>query len=117
MPSASRREFLKTASLAVGGAASSRMRAWAADMPSSGPVQVWGTFRDRRHAASPSLSWKPATAVAPDAIILDPAATQQEMLGFGAAFTDASCYLINQLAADKRAALMRELFAPDQMAM
>jgi glucosylceramidase len=117
MPSASRRDFLKTASLAAGAAASSRMRAWAADMPSSGPVQVWATFRDRRHAASPSVAWKPATAVAPDAIILDPATTQQEMLGFGAAFTDASCYLIHQLQPDKRAALMHELFAPDQTAL
>ena len=64
MPSPSRRDFLKTASLAAGAAASSRIRAWGAGMPSPGPVQVWGTFRDRRHAASPSLAWKPATTVA-----------------------------------------------------
>jgi glucosylceramidase len=118
MPSASRRDFLKTASIAAAGTvASSRVRAWAAGMQSHGPVQVWGTFRDRRHAALPSLSWKPATAITPDAIILDSSTTQQEMLGFGAAFTDASCYLINQLQPDKRAALMQELFAPDQSAL
>jgi glucosylceramidase len=39
------------------------------------------------------------------------------MLGFGAAFTDAACYMLNQLHSDERAALMHELFAPDEMAM
>ena len=34
-----------------------------------------------------SLAWKPVTEVAPDAIALDPAATNQEILGFGAALT------------------------------
>src|SRR5215475_6382752 len=77
--------------------------------------RVWQ--RGRRHAQLTPLAWKSAGSIAPNAIVLDPTATQQEMLGFGAAFTDASCYLLNQLAADKRAALMRELFAPDQMAM
>jgi glucosylceramidase len=49
--------------------------------------------------------------------VLNPAETRQEMLGFGAAFTDASCYMLNQLSPDKRAALMHELFAPDQIAL
>jgi glucosylceramidase len=49
--------------------------------------------------------------------VLDPSAAQQEMLGFGAAFTDAACYMLNQLHADERAALMHELFAPGEMAM
>jgi len=31
--------------------------------------------------------------------------TRQEMLGFGAAFTDAACYMLNQLHSDERAAL------------
>ena len=118
MAGGSRREFLKSASLTTVGLASSRtFPAWAEGMQASGAVQVWGTFRDRRHASLESLAWKPATAIAPDAIMLDPGATQQEMLGFGAAFTDASCFLLNHIAPDKRAALMYELFAPDQMAM
>jgi glucosylceramidase len=49
--------------------------------------------------------------------VLDPTSTQQEMLGFGAAFTDAACYMWNQLHRDERRALMHELFAPDEMAM
>ena len=118
MANGSRREFLKAGSMTVAGAAVAlRLPALAEGTQSSSPVQVWGTFRDRRHAQLTPLTWKPAGSIAPNAIVLDPTTTKQEMLGFGAAFTDASCYLLNQLAADKRAELMRELFAPDQMAM
>jgi glucosylceramidase len=114
----SRRGFLKAASFTVAGlAASSRMPAWADSIAATGPVQVWSTFRDKRHASGEPLAWKPVTAVASDAIVLDPTATQQEMLGFGAAFTDAACYMLNQLHSDERAALMHELFAPDEMAI
>ncbi|MEI9973538.1 MAG: hypothetical protein WDO73_16730 [Ignavibacteriota bacterium] len=48
---------------------------------------------------------------------MTPAATRQEMLGFGAAMTDASCWVLSQIPAEERTALMHELFAPDQMAM
>src|SRR6202011_4693779 len=117
MASGSRRGFLKAASVTMAGlAASNWIPAWA-DASATGPVQVWSTFRDRRHAASEPLVWKPATAIAPDAIMLDPTSTQQEMLGFGAAFTDAACYMLNQLHSDERAALMHEFFAPGEMAM
>lgn len=118
MSGSSRRGFLKTASFtATGLAILNRMPAWAETADASGPVQVWGTFRDRRHAQMEPLAWKPVEAVTPDAIVLDPTATRQEMLGFGAAFTDAACYMLNQLSSDKRATLMHELFAPEEMAI
>src|ERR1700758_3183922 len=118
MASGSRRGFLKAASFTVAGlAASHRIPAWAESIGATGPVQVWSTFRDRRYAWSEPLAWKRFTAVASDAIVLDPTSTQQEMLGFGAAFTDAACYMLNQLHRDERAALMHELFAPDEMAI
>jgi glucosylceramidase len=118
MESGSRRGFLKGASVAIAGLASSNwIPAWAATAATAGSVRVWSTFRDQRHAAGETLTWKPAGSITANAIRLDPTATQQEMLGFGAAFTDASCYLPNQLHSEERAALMRELFAPDEMAM
>ena len=56
--------------------------------------------------------------VDPDAIVLTiPAATRQEILGFGAALTDASCFLLSQLHDDDRAALMHEIFDPGEMAL
>jgi glucosylceramidase len=98
-------------------AISSRVQAGADTARASGPVRIWGTFRDRRHVPGDPLAWKPVTEVASDAITLDPGTTRQEMLGFGAALTHASCYVLNQLRPDERAALMNELFAPDQMGM
>ncbi len=47
-----------------------------------GPVEVWATFRDRRHQKGAPLAWKPVSAVAADAIVLNPAEARQEMLGF-----------------------------------
>jgi glucosylceramidase len=115
MTNSSRRGFFKAASATAAALAlSSRVQAWA---DPAGPVRIWGTFRDRRHVAGDPLAWKPVTEVASDAITLDPAATRQEMLGFGAALTDASCWVLSQIPGDERAALMHELFAPGEMAM
>ena len=80
-------------------------------------MRVWATFRDKRYAQVDSLRFKPVTQVAADAITLDPAATRQEILGFGAAMTDSSCYVLSQLNASERRAVMQDLFAPDEMAM
>jgi len=115
MASNSRRGFLKTASFTMAGlAASRRIPAWA---DTTATAQIWSTFRDERHAPGAPLAWKPAAEIASDAIVLDPTAAQQEMLGFGAAFTDAACFMLSQLQSDERAALMYELFAPGEMAM
>jgi glucosylceramidase len=111
MSHSSRREFLKTA--AIGAIAfSSALPVWAAP----GPVRRWSTYRDKRYAAADPLAWKPNDEVAADAIILDPKATRQQMLGFGAAMTDASCWVLGQMKADERAALLHEFFAPTEMA-
>jgi len=118
MGTSSRRGFLKAASVTAAAlAVSRRLPAWGAAAPESGTVKVWSTFRERRHEPAESLEWKPATNVASDAISLNPAATRQEMLGFGAALTDASCYVLSQIPESDRAALMHELFDPNEMAM
>lgn len=118
MTKSSRREFLQSASataalLAVSG----QVRAWADQTAAAGPVKVWSTYRDRRHAAAEPLAWRPAGEVAADAIVLDPGTVKQEMLGFGAALTDSSCYVLSRLSDAEREPLMHELFAPDQMAL
>jgi glucosylceramidase len=80
-------------------------------------VRVWSTFRDRRHASADPLAWKPASQIAATAIALNPAAHRQQILGFGAAMTDASCYVLSQLTADERQAVIHDIFAPGEMAM
>jgi glucosylceramidase len=113
MGKSSRREFLTTAAAAAL-AVSSRVPALA---QGAGKASVWATFRDKRHAQGAPLDWKPATQVAADAIALDPGTPKQEILGFGAALTDASCYVLSRLAEAERHALMEELFAPGEMAL
>jgi glucosylceramidase len=116
MATGSRRGFLKAASATAAAlAVSKRIPAWAA--APAGPVKVWSTYRDKRYVQAAPLAWKPAAEVVADAIALDPATTRQEMLGFGAALTDASCYVLSQIPETQRAEVMHDLFAPGEMAL
>ncbi len=117
MMESTRRGFLKGASATAAALAVAKGLPALAQSAAAGPVKVWSTFGDRRHAAGPALSWGPVSQIASDAIVLNPGATRQEMLGFGAAFTDASCWMISQIPEDQRAELMHELFSPDEMAL
>jgi glucosylceramidase len=115
----SRRTFLKSVSAAAVavGAAGHALPMWAQGAVSSAPVKVWCTYRERRHAAEVALAWKPTTLVNADAILLNTHVARQRMLGFGAAMTDAACYVISQMKATERAELMHEMFAPGEMAL
>ncbi len=117
MVHSSRRGFLKAASgTAAAAALAGRMPAWA-EASASGAVKLWSTYRDRRHTAGEALAWKPAGGqIEAEAIMLDPATTRQEMLGFGAAMTDSSCYLLSRLTDAERAPIMHDFFSPDEMA-
>ncbi len=66
----SRRSFLKTASASAAVVSLAGPRLFA--QPSSS-VKVWSTFRDRRHTAADSLTWKPAGQVSAQAVILNTA--------------------------------------------
>jgi len=114
----SRRSFLKAASASAAAlAVSSRVPAWAQTPGSQSSVRTWATFRDKRYVAGRPLTWTPVTEVAASAIALDPGATRQEILGFGGALTDATCYVLSQLADSERQAVMHDLFAPGEMAL
>ena len=118
MAQVSRRRFLKAASATAAALAVSRqIPVWAAEGPQPGPVKVWATFRDRRYVQGDPLQWKPATEVAADAIALDPSATKQDILGFGGALTDATCYVLSQIPANQQQEVMHDLFAPGEMAL
>lgn len=116
MAQSSRRKFLQAASATAAALAVSKsIPAWAAG--STAPVRVWSTFRDRRYAQGEPIAWKPAAEIAADAIMLDPGASKQEILGFGAALTDAACYVLSQMPDAPREEIMHELFAPGEMAL
>ncbi|HEY1984187.1 MAG TPA: glycoside hydrolase family 30 beta sandwich domain-containing protein [Terracidiphilus sp.] len=115
MAKRSRRNFLKAATAAAAALTiTGRTSLWGA--PASSPVRVWSTHQDKRHAAGAPLQWKSGEAGA-DAIVLDAKNTKQEILGFGAAMTDASCYVLSRMKDAERQELMHDLFAPEGMAL
>lgn len=97
----SRRDFLKlsargTAVLA-GAAALGRLGS-ASTVGPPGNLSLWITDGTQRLKRAPSVVWQSATgSSAQDTVVLDPDKKFQEILGFGAAFTDASCFIFNRL--------------------
>ena len=71
----------------------------------------------KRFASEKPLEWKPERASSADSITIDPQTTFQEVLGFGGAFTDATCYVFSQLSAGVREQLFHELFHPSEMGL
>ncbi len=117
---ATRREFLEISALGLASAATATLwqpvSALAAE--SAREIGVWVTGGAKRFSRGDSLTWKPASAAKPEnAITLDPGKKFQATLGFGAAFTDASCYMFNQLSPSAREPLFHELFHPSEMGL
>jgi glucosylceramidase len=108
MPQSDRRLFLKLAATTL--AAANTPFSWA--MPTSG-ARAWVTSKDRRLQETKLSGWRKAGAGGPGRIQIDATQRYQEILGFGAAFTDASCYLLSALAPEKRKALLSDLVGPD----
>jgi glucosylceramidase len=116
MSDPNRRDFLKSSAAALAGVALSPN--WAEVASTSGPpgeVHAWSTYGTRRFARESPRSWQPAAGSTAVAITLDPSKRFQEILGFGGAFTDATCYLFDSLPAAAREELLREFFSPAAM--
>lgn len=107
MTETTRRGFV-SAGVALVGAAAVPATARSAEM-----IRVRQTAGDMRFAAAPTLGWQADSGDGPDAVTLDPTTSFQQILGFGAAFTEASAWLISRMASAARAQLMHELFSAD----
>jgi len=70
-----------------------------------------------RYASAPSLAWRAGEAAGGNVISLDPSKKFQDVLGFGAAFTDAACFTFQQLPGTTRDQLFHELFHPSEMGL
>jgi glucosylceramidase len=81
----------------------------------TGAIEVRQTAGTQRYAQLAPLAWAPLPRGATADIRITPDVRRQEVLGFGAAFTDAACYMFSQLAPDARRALFRDLYHPAQM--
>ncbi len=81
----------------------------------TGGIEVWQTAGSDRFKKRASLSWRPGGESAGAEITLDPTTTFQEILGFGAAFTEASAYLISRMGRGARERFLHELFSPSEL--
>jgi len=120
--SSTRRDFLKASSWAVAaGALSTNAAGWPLPVDAGGAapgqVRVWVTGGSQRYAQAASIAWKRTSGAAENAIVLEPEKKYQEILGFGCAFTDASCYMFNQLSPEVREKLFHELFHPAELGL
>ena len=114
----SRREFLRAATATAAAlSASGSATIWGQSAASTGaPIRMWSTFGSQRHSPAEAPAWTASAQAEADAIVVNAAGTKQEILGFGAAMTDSSCYVLSQMKDDERAAVMHDLFAPGEMA-
>jgi glucosylceramidase len=78
-------------------------------------VQVWLTTADQSHLLSkqPDVQIRSTADASPIVIDVDEGTSYQEMIGFGAAMTDASAILIQHSLGAQHDAILRELFGSD----
>jgi glucosylceramidase len=116
-----RRDFLKTSGWAVAAGALSvngtTLSATPKNAPTAGEIAVWVTSGNQRFARIDPVTWRSTSGPSDNAIVLNPQKTAQEILGFGAAFTDAACFMFNQLSPAAREHLFHELFHPSEMGL
>lgn len=123
MAISSRRDFLRLSGVAAttlaaarGGSAIDGLLS-AAKESAGGPISMWVTDDNHQLAHMPSLNWQTvSSAPNADAIVVDPSKRFQEILGFGAAFTDAACFTFNRIEPSAREKLFHQLFSPSEMA-
>ncbi|HWY67132.1 MAG TPA: glycoside hydrolase family 30 beta sandwich domain-containing protein [Terriglobales bacterium] len=117
-----RREFMeKAAASAACGLLGSKLAVAdviVADVPAPKPeIDVFITDATRRHAPASQLRWTSASGAPSNAaVVINPAEKAQPVVGFGAALTDAACYVLSQMPQSSRGELLNELFNRKEMA-
>ncbi len=114
----SRRDLMRLAAAGIAtiaGPAAAQSQSSVEDGRPSGEIAVRVTAGARRFAEDSPLHWQPERGSSAEAIVVDPKQKFQEIMGFGASFTDAACYMFQQLPADRAKQLFRELFQPSEM--
>ena len=113
-----RREFLKLSACGVAAVSTAELAGAlpVATPAATGDMSVRVTSGQLRYHAEPPVAWKTGKAGG-NVIELNPGQKFQEILGFGAAFTDAACYTFNRLDPPARETLFHELFHPSEMGL
>ena len=110
-----RRDLVKLASAGLAALTQTAASRGQTSVEAGGEIAVRVTSGTKRFAQEPPLRWQPERGSSADSIVVDPGRSFQEILGFGAAFTDAACYMFQQLSPASREELFRDLFHPSEM--
>lgn len=112
----SRRSFLKQA--LVAGPALATLPSVAAFASNDAPPRAWQTSSSGKMRPLTLPPWSTASSAATaDSVELVPEQQFQELLGFGAALTDATCYLLSQMKPDARRALLKDCFSSEGLGL
>lgn len=109
--------ILLTIGSAIASSASAAAQGGQASRRSGVPVQVWLTTADgtRQLARQTDVAFGPVPEAPGPTITIDTTRVYQEMVGFGAALTESSAWLIeNRMSPTQRTALLRDLFSPTE---
>jgi len=91
--------------------------AWSQTLPKVGSLRRRMTASWKRYEKVTVPGWQtqsnPPEESSQPAVEIDPGQCFQSVLGFGGAFTDASCYLFSRMSPDQRRYLLEEFFSPD----
>jgi glucosylceramidase len=115
-----RRDLIKLTSVgiaALGQVAPARAQTSSENASPEGDIEVRVTAGAKRFAKEQALRWQPDHGSPAESITLNPDKSFQEVLGFGAALTDSSCYVFNQVPPESREKLFRELFHAEEMSL
>ncbi|MDR3738894.1 MAG: glycoside hydrolase family 30 protein [Terracidiphilus sp.] len=109
MKKPSRRQFVQqTVSALAALAAAKSTRLWAQGVVAA-PLRGWVTSDQKRFDAFETPAWESPSGATSDSVQIFPNQRFQAILGFGGAFTDASCYLFSRMPAQQRRQLLEEL--------
>jgi glucosylceramidase len=109
-----RRKFLGQAATAVTTmVCANGLSAFAEPAEPSAQLRAWMTSDDKKYKEITLPGWQSSAGKAAVVVAVDPSRQFQSILGFGGAFTDASCYLLNRMEPANRKKLLEEFFGPD----
>lgn len=117
MGSANRRTFLKQSAVAAASVTLPVNRLWSLSASPATGLRAWITAGEDRFRETSVAPWQPASQISGPAIEIDPAQRFQSILGFGGAFTDASCYLLSRMDSASRQKLLNDLLGRDGLRM
>ena len=85
------------------------LSSWGSAIPASSQLRAWITTGEERFNELDVQPWQTASGASRPGVEIDATQRFQTILGFGGAFTDASCYLFSRMEPAQRRQLMEEL--------